>query len=634
MAAVAVLDQSLDMIVVVDRDGTIILTNAAWRAAASARECADSAVGCGVNYLDVCERCDAAVVAAGIRDVLLGDRPRFEFEYPCHSSTEDEWFALEATSLGELMSGAVLTHTNITARLAIGRVRALDHGNDPVTLLATTPAAVPGLARMLADAQSHNGSLAVVTITLSDLAEIESRHGRRTRDDLVVHAVARVLRLTRADDVIIRPSTNQLMLFAGVADAQGGEFLRGQISEALEATYLVGPSEIRSNIDVDVVSSDQFSTLDSLLYDFGGEPAPLSQEGCQTLSCGTTSDKDATAENEALHPPLVVYSLPDGDLQSANEAARALFGLATLEPGPLHARALSDPIDLRKTDKALMALCSGATDSYRAQRTLMTADGPLAVLTSVRRLLVSSGALAVVLTVPADIEATAGRGSDDPFATALVAGAIDLNGAVTSVSTAISSMETELSGALSVSLRLAGHPDDVDIVDAMLESLRRNGSAAGAVRLPHSELGWVLCQCQLFTIKRRPVGPSSTESPVVERNTFAFVLSASIGTRSMVDKIAKLERHIRRIGSEVAAADVEMTVASRPDRSLSTTFDGLDLTARQRDIVERLLRGQRVASISAALYISRSTVRNHLAHVYRLVGVHSQEALLDVLRAP
>jgi DNA-binding CsgD family transcriptional regulator len=100
----------------------------------------------------------------------------------------------------------------------------------------------------------------------------------------------------------------------------------------------------------------------------------------------------------------------------------------------------------------------------------------------------------------------------------------------------------------------------------------------------------------------------------------------------MADRISRLERHIRRIASEVSAADLELGVQSPVDRGVTTALDALEPTARQRDIVERLARGQRVSSIAADLFISRSTVRNHLAQVYRLAGVHSQDELLNALR--
>ncbi len=56
------------------------------------------------------------------------------------------------------------------------------------------------------------------------------------------------------------------------------------------------------------------------------------------------------------------------------------------------------------------------------------------------------------------------------------------------------------------------------------------------------------------------------------------------------------------------------------------------LSARERQIVELLLASRRVPGIAGALGISPHTVRNHLKAVFRKLGVHSQEALLELLR--
>ena len=52
---------------------------------------------------------------------------------------------------------------------------------------------------------------------------------------------------------------------------------------------------------------------------------------------------------------------------------------------------------------------------------------------------------------------------------------------------------------------------------------------------------------------------------------------------------------------------------------------------RQWEILIRLVRGQRVKDIADALYLSPSTVRNHLTAIYRKFGVHSQAELLATL---
>ena len=57
-------------------------------------------------------------------------------------------------------------------------------------------------------------------------------------------------------------------------------------------------------------------------------------------------------------------------------------------------------------------------------------------------------------------------------------------------------------------------------------------------------------------------------------------------------------------------------------------------STRQWEILSRLLQGDRVSTIAAALFISPSTVRNHLAAIFQKFGVHSQAALIQRLRQP
>ncbi|HXW38724.1 MAG TPA: LuxR C-terminal-related transcriptional regulator, partial [Acidimicrobiales bacterium] len=95
-------------------------------------------------------------------------------------------------------------------------------------------------------------------------------------------------------------------------------------------------------------------------------------------------------------------------------------------------------------------------------------------------------------------------------------------------------------------------------------------------------------------------------------------------------RVAELERRLRRIAAEVHAAGVLDVVERMPS---PTDFPQLaELTTRQWEILERLLRGERVPSIADALYVSQSTVRNHLAAIFRKFGVHTQDALIRLLR--
>jgi DNA-binding CsgD family transcriptional regulator len=100
--------------------------------------------------------------------------------------------------------------------------------------------------------------------------------------------------------------------------------------------------------------------------------------------------------------------------------------------------------------------------------------------------------------------------------------------------------------------------------------------------------------------------------------------------RRLAERVAVLERHLDRIAHEVEAAGRISIVSGMPEPS---TVPGLsDLSARQWEVVTRLLRGERVPTIARGMFLSASTVRNHLATIYRKVGVRSQAQLLDLLQ--
>ena len=115
----AVIDSLTEHLAVLDSQGTITYTNAAWRIFADS-ECGSSAQsGPGVNYLKVCA--DAALVDAdaqrayvGLKGVLDGTLPAFTLRYPCHSPTEEQWFLMHAAPMRHGAGGAVVSHINVT----------------------------------------------------------------------------------------------------------------------------------------------------------------------------------------------------------------------------------------------------------------------------------------------------------------------------------------------------------------------------------------------------------------------------------------------------------------------------------------------------------------------------------------
>jgi diguanylate cyclase (GGDEF)-like protein/PAS domain S-box-containing protein len=114
-------------IAVLDRNGVIVTVNEPWTRFATEHGTVPgepaSRTGIGVNYLSVCQ---AGMVSQanggelnaleGIRAVLNGKLASFTLEYPCNTPEQRYWFNLMVTPLGQDGDGAVVCHSNITAR--------------------------------------------------------------------------------------------------------------------------------------------------------------------------------------------------------------------------------------------------------------------------------------------------------------------------------------------------------------------------------------------------------------------------------------------------------------------------------------------------------------------------------------
>jgi DNA-binding CsgD family transcriptional regulator len=96
-------------------------------------------------------------------------------------------------------------------------------------------------------------------------------------------------------------------------------------------------------------------------------------------------------------------------------------------------------------------------------------------------------------------------------------------------------------------------------------------------------------------------------------------------------RVAELEQHLHRIAHEVNKAGVVHAMEGLPTDTESRHAG--ELSVRQREVLARLMRGERVVTIAREMYISASTVRNHLATIFRKFEVHSQAELIDLLRS-
>ena len=95
-------------------------------------------------------------------------------------------------------------------------------------------------------------------------------------------------------------------------------------------------------------------------------------------------------------------------------------------------------------------------------------------------------------------------------------------------------------------------------------------------------------------------------------------------------RLAELEWILRRIAREIEAAGLIRHEPALPDPHRIPELS--DLSPQQLLIISRLLWGRRVPQIAREMFLSQSTIRNHLSMVFRKLGVHSQGELIERLQ--
>ena len=89
-------------------------------------------------------------------------------------------------------------------------------------------------------------------------------------------------------------------------------------------------------------------------------------------------------------------------------------------------------------------------------------------------------------------------------------------------------------------------------------------------------------------------------------------------------------------GAPASLAQVPgFSVAAGASLSLEKRLAELELveqlSQREREVTELLLHGNTVPAIARKLFISENTVRGHTKNIYRKLGIHSKQELIDLL---
>jgi DNA-binding NarL/FixJ family response regulator len=325
--------------------------------------------------------------------------------------------------------------------------------------------------------------------------------------------------------------------------------------------------------------------------------------------------------------PMLVCDLADQRLLLVNRAVAELFGVAPAAMVGRPASQVWSGTRAAQAKDALSALMTGAVDSYRAQRQVPGPGGPLDVWVWARTLKIKDRSFGVSVVVPAGEPSFAGHLIGTyfgPDAIDLAVGTLDAEGRLCEITPNSEEVlgvgRDKIAGSELANLV---HPDDVDrLMSAVRAAAESSEETAINVRLRHPERGWAEVRCfALSTSKGQPP-------------RLALALAESAGdmeSEPASHQFADLERQVLRIAAELHA----VTLTQRgPQSAHESRYAILDtLPPRQREIVDRLLEGERIPTIAASMYLSPSTIRNHLSKAFRAFGVGSQAELLSLLRS-
>lgn len=317
---------------------------------------------------------------------------------------------------------------------------------------------------------------------------------------------------------------------------------------------------------------------------------------------------------------VLVWELPDGMVALANDAASRLF--ATPLPELLGAKNIDLLGPRGAVEGAFAAFSSRAVEFLGAERQIST-RGSLPVRVWGRVIEMDGALAAVAVYIPIGELSRLGRDPGTPWRdlAPVAIGTADLGWRIDALSSDLRDIiGMDASECIGATLLDLVHPDDAA---HLLERGGTNHSLPRShchVRFRLRDGGWTDV-CVL-------VAPLSEGNSA--RVAFALLGLPHLPSGTSVNRVAELELRLRHIGAEVRAAGVLGELEAMPANSDLPQLS--ELTSRQWEILSRLVRGQRVPTIARELFISQSTVRNHLATVYARFDVHSQAELLEVLR--
>jgi DNA-binding CsgD family transcriptional regulator len=301
-----------------------------------------------------------------------------------------------------------------------------------------------------------------------------------------------------------------------------------------------------------------------------------------------------------------------GRIVVANPPARALL---SPEGGELFGRGVESFTVDAPPSGALELLMSGRLNGFEAVRQLRLSDGSsMPIHTWLRTIGQELPPRHVLVIAMAEGRPAGSVHSPLPEDFRIIIGTSDVNLVIDRVSSDVDAVLGRTpSDLIGQSIFSIVQPEDLPgLMEALAQSTATGKGVALHLHLNHSAGGAELCQMLLLPMDPLP--------------SFAFALIPVQRSEASQDSdvealLWETRRAIEAVGSSRDLA--RLTAVQVPGLSL--------LSSRELEVVTNLLGGHRVPAIAKILFVSQSTVRNHLSSVFKKLGVQSQQELIDLL---
>ncbi|MEU2350192.1 EAL domain-containing protein [Modestobacter sp. NPDC049651] len=252
-----VLDALPSPTVLLDADGTVLLTNPAWSAAAAAMDDERLRVDVGGNYFALVRSLgdgpDNRSRVAELQRLSRGELRTVAVDYALPSPTGRRWFHLQASRV-DAAGRVVITHTDVTDRVQAEQASAWQARHDHLTELPNRA----HLHELIDDALQRpgRGPLAVLFLDVDGFKEVNDSLGHEVGDHLLRDLARRLTGSTRAADTVGRLGGDEFVVLCRDCDVPGALTLAERFQRTFDEPFDLGERRTRLTVSIGVATTE------------------------------------------------------------------------------------------------------------------------------------------------------------------------------------------------------------------------------------------------------------------------------------------------------------------------------------------------------------------------------------------